>query len=302
MSVILYRRSRLDELKGDTFQAQTFVLFWKNPHGGSYPAALTLQKHVALSCQSHWHRPPDSENLGCLPQIQAVCNVGVNGTRCSIWLQAAEGYAAHECAGSHPGRKHTNGPELTRFFFFVLCFLIYLFPPLLCCRLLQRCLFGFGDESDVVRAARHLLLLPGQRHTLQKWRQEAAPSWGRGEELQGSYLETGVALTATVYLTGHCTRRPVSAPVMLSGHSAVDTGRVIYPVNKGSRVRNVFYSYILIILTLFTSASQEFLFSLQSLPPPAQNYSSSFFSLSFTKFISVSLEFINLTHNFKVLF
>lgn len=49
-------------------------------------------------------------------------------------------------------------------------------------------MFGFGDESDVLRAARHLLLLLlllalGQRHSFQERRPEAAPSRGRGEQL-----------------------------------------------------------------------------------------------------------------------
>lgn len=266
-----------------------FIL--KNSHGGSYPAALTLQKHVALSCQSHWHRPPDSENLGCLPQIQAVCNVGVNGTRCSIWLQAAEGYAAHECPGSHPGRKHTNGPELTRFVLF--CFVLFIptapgLPPLTAPsfwirRWKRRCSCCTPSPAAAWSAPHSPKVTPRSRTELR-------PRWGTSGLLPGDRC----ALTATVHLTARCTRRPVSAPVMLSGHSGVDTGRVLYPVSKGSRVRNVFYWYILRILTPFTSERKKknnliFLTFIHKIL---------FFPSS--KLPSVSSEFINVTHDFKV--
>lgn len=101
-----------------------FIL--KNYHGGSHPATLTFQKHVALTQLSVTLVPTRrQQNLGCCPKIQPACNVGMCGALCSIWLPAAEGYAAHESTGSLPGRKCRIEAELT---FFYSYYFIFKFP------------------------------------------------------------------------------------------------------------------------------------------------------------------------------
>lgn len=84
--------------------------------------------------------------------------------------------------------------------------------------------------------------------------------------------------------------RPVSAPVMLSGHSGVDTGRVICPVNKGSRV---IFIYIYIYLEYWAFSLQPLknsYFHFRVRFPPQKNYlKKNIFFLIFLTFIHKNL-------------
>lgn len=144
-----------------------FIL--KNCHCGSHPATLTFQKHVALTQLSVTLVPTRrQQNLGCCPKIQPACSVGI--VRSSLlYLTPCRGRIC--CARIHrlsPRKEVQNRSRANNVFFFILIIIIILFlnsHSLAACRTprfasAHGAVFGFGDESDVLRAARHLLLLP----------------------------------------------------------------------------------------------------------------------------------------------
>lgn len=135
------------------------------------------------------------------------------GARCSIWLPAAEGYAAHESAGSRPGRKRRNGAELTTFLLLLLFFIPTHSPSPGRTASPPQTAPCLGLE---MRATFSLLLAiscccrPGSA-TLSKsdarkpHRAEAEVSNSRALTWSQVRSDRSVADSRPVYLTGHCT-------------------------------------------------------------------------------------------------